>query len=59
MNNIKLLTEKNKCPGCNQTFDCSTSKKCWCFEVDVSPDKLETIEKKYETCLCPGCLKAL
>ena len=51
------LIEDEKCPRCGAVFVCSMSGKCWCFEVDVAPSVLDKIEKEYNSCLCPSCLK--
>lgn len=52
------LTEPSKCPKCGNEFYCSTSSKCWCYEIDVPAETMEKIEKEYDGCLCPSCLKA-
>jgi len=31
----------------------------WCFEVDIASSVLDTIEEKYNSCLCPLCLKEI
>jgi len=53
------LIEDEKCPRCGAEFTCSKSGKCWCFEVVVPSVLQESINKKYETCLCPDCLNLL
>lgn len=52
------LSEPSKCPKCGVEFHCSTSSKCWCYEIDVPAETMEQIEKEYNGCLCPACLKA-
>ena len=53
------LIEDEKCPRCGNGFTCSKSGKCWCFEVTVSQEVQDAISKKYDTCLCPRCLREL
>jgi ribosomal protein L34E len=53
------LIEPDTCPRCGKEFHCSKSAKCWCYEVDTSPSLLEEIQKNYDSCLCPDCLKSL
>ena len=52
------LTKPSKCPKCGAEFHCSTSPKCWCYEIDVPAEIMEKIEQQYDGCLCPECLKA-
>ncbi|MCP4553184.1 MAG: cysteine-rich CWC family protein [Bacteroidetes bacterium] len=47
--------EKEICPRCYSKFECSKSKKCWCYEFDMPSDVLENISKKYDSCLCSKC----
>jgi hypothetical protein len=49
--------ELKNCPRCGKDFYCSTSSHCWCYEYDIPIEKLEILENKYDTCLCPECLK--
>jgi ribosomal protein L34E len=49
--------EISTCPRCGKQFSCSKSGKCWCYEVFIPPDKLEEIDRLYDRCLCPDCLK--
>jgi len=51
------LIEYEKCPRCGASFTCSKSGKCWCYEVSVPEKVQDSINKKYQTCLCPDCLK--
>jgi Cysteine-rich CWC len=53
---MKLLIEKESCPSCKADFQCSKSKRCWCYELDVNIDELEALEGEYPGCLCPACL---
>lgn len=58
MKDNKRPFEQKKCPRCGNTFTCSTSAKCWCFEVDVTSETMEMIQDKFQGCLCPDCLKS-
>ena len=53
----KTLTDQKVCPNCGNEFLCSSSGKCWCFEVYVSPERLKFIQDNFDSCLCPECLK--
>ncbi len=53
----KILIEPETCPRCGASFTCSKSGKCWCFEVSVPDSVRDEIEKVYDRCLCPQCLK--
>jgi hypothetical protein len=53
------ITPDEICPECGKSFHCSKSGKCWCYEVQLSPEKLAWIGEKYESCLCPDCLKKI
>ena len=52
----QVLTEPSHCKRCGAEFRCSASPKCWCYEVDISPARLEELHRKYDGCLCPECL---
>jgi hypothetical protein len=53
-----IIAEPAKCPKCGKAFHCSPSGKCWCYAVFVPPDKLNEINEKYNSCLCPDCLQS-
>ncbi|MDA3944812.1 MAG: cysteine-rich CWC family protein [Bacteroidetes bacterium] len=53
---LKLI-EPEVCPRCGKSFECGKSGKCWCYEVDTKPSVLELISEKYDSCLCPSCLR--
>ncbi|MCB0822314.1 MAG: cysteine-rich CWC family protein [Bacteroidales bacterium] len=53
----KKLEEPSRCPKCGNTFHCSTSSKCWCYEIDVPAEVMEKLQQEYIGCLCPECLK--
>ncbi|MFA5417583.1 MAG: cysteine-rich CWC family protein [Bacteroidales bacterium] len=59
MEKKQVLIDKDKCPRCGNEFYCGKSGKCWCYEVSVSAETQEAINKKYDSCLCPECLKSL
>ncbi|MBK7029591.1 MAG: cysteine-rich CWC family protein [Bacteroidales bacterium] len=50
--------EEKKCPRCGKLFVCSASARCWCYEFDIPVDQLEIIERDYNSCVCPDCLKS-
>lgn len=54
-----ILTEKDTCPRCGAKFHCGKGGKCWCFGVDLPVSVLEKVNKEYNSCLCPECLKVL
>jgi len=49
--------DPSSCPKCGEAFHCSTSSKCWCYEIDVPADTMEKLQEEYDGCLCPDCLK--
>jgi hypothetical protein len=53
------LNEPSVCPRCGKSFHCGKSGKCWCYEVYLPLNILEEIEEKYDSCLCPACLREL
>jgi hypothetical protein len=58
MENRERPFEQKKCPRCGSAFVCSTSAKCWCFEIEVPPAAMEIIQETWDGCLCPTCLKS-
>ncbi len=44
------------CPRCGRRFECLHATGCWCFEYEISPEKLEELKNTYSNCLCPDCL---
>lgn len=50
---------QEKCPRCGSVFSCCTKGKCWCSDVEVPASVLKQLKSKYDTCLCPDCLKEL
>jgi hypothetical protein len=53
------IIDPDICPRCGAAFHCSKSAKCWCYEVSTSILVLQQIEDKYNSCLCPNCLREL
>ncbi|MBK9291649.1 MAG: cysteine-rich CWC family protein [Bacteroidetes bacterium] len=53
------LTAPDLCPRCGQEFHCSKSARCWCFEVQTTPQVLEYVQERWAGCLCPACLEAV
>ncbi len=53
------IIEPDICPRCGAEFHCSKSGKCWCYEVNTSILVLKEIEEKYNSCLCPNCLREM
>jgi hypothetical protein len=53
----KIIMEKEICPRCGREFRCSKSSKCWCYEMDVPVETLESLQQDFESCICPDCLK--
>ena len=49
--------EKTACEACGKGFSCGAeSENCWCFEVQMKPEILLNLQKKYKNCLCSNCL---
>jgi len=53
----EVSKEESTCPECGVKFHCSTSGKCWCSSYDILDEELARIREKYDSCLCPDCLK--
>jgi len=53
------LIQPEVCPRCGKQFECGKSGKCWCYEVETKPSVLETINEKFDSCLCRECLLEL
>jgi hypothetical protein len=51
------LTQKLICEACGEDFACGANiGKCWCFEVDLTDEKLANLKENFDKCLCPKCL---
>lgn len=47
---------KATCPETKQSFLCYKDENCWCKQVKVNVETLETLKKKYKGCLGPKAL---
>jgi hypothetical protein len=46
------------CAKCGEQFGCgATSGGCWCSGLTLSRDTLEHLRDKFDSCLCPNCLR--
>ncbi|MGA8222196.1 MAG: cysteine-rich CWC family protein [Candidatus Acidiferrales bacterium] len=55
----KCAPTQKKCGACGQLFDCGApSAGCWCEEVKLTAEALESLCTRYGDCLCPRCLTA-
>jgi hypothetical protein len=51
-------SETKTCESCGRDFSCgAASAKCWCFEVDMSPETLAKLRENFKNCLCQDCLE--
>jgi Cysteine-rich CWC len=55
---MKVETTENLiCEACGESFECGAKTgKCWCFEIDLSEEKLANLKENFDKCLCPKCL---
>lgn len=55
------VTQSKKCPKCGKQFECKANsiESCECNHIKLSKETLETIAKKYTSCLCFDCLKTI
>lgn len=46
------------CPRCQQLFECKPGAitECACYQIHLTPHQRSVMEKKFRSCLCPGCL---
>ena len=51
----------SKCSKCHKEFECcaNTDKACWCNDVHLTKEQLAYLNKTYDKCLCPDCLKEM
>ena len=51
--------KQQSCESCGAAFTCGPMVKggCWCMQEQVPAEKLEELKGKYDTCLCPACLR--
>jgi hypothetical protein len=55
-NKDRSVVEPDVCPACGSTFKCSTSHKCWCYEINVPAEVMAKIQDEFDGCLCSDCL---
>ena len=56
---LPTLNRAQECPACGQSFACEINLQgCWCSEVKVSAETLQTLRSKYKGCLCRSCLES-
>ena len=56
---LPTLNRTQECPACGQPFVCEISLQgCWCTEVKLSAETLQTLRSKYKSCLCRSCLES-
>ena len=49
---------QKKCSRCETPFNCQNeSRGCWCEHLQLTTEVLAHLDKNYENCLCPKCLK--
>jgi cysteine-rich CWC protein len=48
---------QKKCSACGQLFDCGAPDAgCWCEDVKLTAEALESLRMRYADCLCSRCL---
>lgn len=54
------ISEPKICGSCGGSFGCGAEAQgCWCVDVSLAPKIGDSLQLKYENCLCPACLNAL
>ena len=48
--------KENLCPECEKIFKCCDGN-CWCEKYLISKKNALLLKTKYDSCLCPQCLK--
>lgn len=62
MYNVLVLLLKHKmaikkCSKCQQPFECTNDKLgCWCEDLYIKLEVLNSLQKVYNNCLCINCL---
>lgn len=52
--------EAKVCSMCGETFGCGARLDgCWCTDVTVSQETVDSLKADYDDCLCPKCLGSL
>jgi hypothetical protein len=45
------------CESCGREFSCGADQaRCWCNDVEITPDRRAILREHFERCLCPDCL---
>lgn len=58
--NKEINNEQIICESCEKPFECGAKTgKCWCFEVNLSEQKLGELREEFDSCLCRECLEKL
>lgn len=56
----ETFPEKLVCESCGESFSCgSKTGQCWCFDIEIGEETLESLRKNYKKCLCNECLENL
>jgi ribosomal protein L34E len=55
------MHESKTCQRCKTIFECKAGSvtQCQCYEVQLSAEEHNYIEKNYTDCLCKNCLLEL
>jgi Cysteine-rich CWC len=53
--------EEKSCPRCKIIFECKVGDipHCQCYAVKLLDDERDFINKRFNDCLCAGCMKAM
>ena len=57
-NSGKPSKDSRICPICGQDNGCKHSKDCWCYDVKIPQELLDTLphDKKEAACICKSCI---
>ncbi|TSA18589.1 MAG: hypothetical protein D4R72_01770 [Nitrosopumilales archaeon] len=51
---------QKKCFRCKRTFNCEENvNTCWCKDLKITPEVLNSIKIECNDCLCESCLSQL
>ncbi len=54
------ISKPTICESCGSEFGCGAAiAGCWCTRMKLSDETRAGLSIKFESCLCPNCLKAL
>lgn len=55
---MEIKDDTRACPICGQDNGCMLSKDCWCHDVTVPRELLDTLpeDKKKVACICKSCI---